>query len=139
MQLKWSKSKQMQTRAAMFSEQTKDPFRLEPLSLQASIHVRDRKSGSRPHKPSKFRFVAEQARGQKKTYTELYEARFKQSSASYPGENQTRLCIEQNNTAMDRSFNQCLSDSPLVSTIDDAVHGEMKHSTFIILTTLVCI
>ena len=132
MQLTWSKSKPIQPRAAMFSEQIDDPFHLEPLSFQASIHVRDRNSRSRPHKPRKFRFVTEQAPGRKQTSTESCEARIKQSSA-YPGETHARASIQQSNIAMDRSIHQCTPDSPLLGTLNDGVHGEMRHPMLILI------
>lgn len=124
MQLTWSKTRQ--PRAAMFSERRDDPFYLEPLSLQASIHVKDRNSRSRSHKPRKFRFVAEQVPGRKHTVPESCEARIRQSSA-YPGETRARASIQQSNIAMDRSINQCTPGSPFLGTLDDGVHGEMRH------------
>jgi hypothetical protein len=123
MQLTWSKSKPIQP---MFSEQTDDPFHLEPLSLKASIHARDRNSRSRPYKPRKFRFVAEQAIGQKQISTEIGEAHIQRSFAC-PGEKQARASCQQSNIALDRSIYQCTSTpgSPLLGTLDDGVHGKM--------------
>jgi hypothetical protein len=123
MQLTWSKSKPIQP---MFLEPIDDPFYLEPLSLKASLHVRDRNRGSRPYKPRKFRFVAEQATGRKQTSPETGEAHIRRSSA-YPGGKRARTSIQQSSIALDRSIYQCTSTpgSPLLGTLDDGVHGKM--------------
>jgi hypothetical protein len=39
---------------------------------------------------------------------------------------------------MDRSINQCTPGIPLLGTLDDGVHGEMRHP-ILILIILVCI
>jgi hypothetical protein len=127
MQLTWPKSKSIPPRAAMLSEQRDDPFHLEPLSLQASLHVRDRNSRSRPHKPRKFRFVAEQALERKQRSTELCETRITQSSVSL-GETQARTSVQQNSIA----------GSHLLGDLDDGVRGEMRYP-MLILIMLICI
>lgn len=135
MQLTWSKSKPIKPSAATFSEQTDDPFRLEPLSFQASIHVRDRNSRSRPHRSRKIRFVAEEAPGRKQASTEPCEACIKQISA-YPGETQARAFIQQSNIAMDRSLYQCTPGNPLLGTLDDVLHGELRYLILILIVLM---
>lgn len=129
MQLTWSKSKPIQSRVSMFLQPTEDPFHLEPLSLQASIHVRDRNSRSRPHKPRKFKFVAEKTPGRKQISTESCEARIGQSSA-YHGEPQARTSTQQSNTALDRPIHQISLGSPLPGTLDDDIQGKIRHPIF---------
>lgn len=125
MQLTW-KSKPVQSGATIFSKQTDDPFYLEPLSLQAFIHARDRDSRARPHKPRKFRFIAHQALGKKQTSGRSCDAPFKQSPA-YSNETKAGASVEQSNIKIDRSNHQCTPASPLLDTLDAGVYGEMKH------------
>jgi hypothetical protein len=122
MQLTWPKSKPIQSRAAILLQPTEDPFHLEPLSLQAPIHVKDRNSRSRPHKPRKFKFVAGKTPGQKQISTESFEARIGQSSACH-GEPPARTSTQQSNTALDRPIRQFSLGSPLPGTLDNDIQG----------------
>lgn len=126
MQLTWSRSKPTWPRADMSSEPTDDPFHLEPLSYQASIHVRDRSSRSRPYKPRKFKFVHEKASGRKLTSPGSHEVRIKQSSAR-ADEIQARNSVQQNNTTIDRSIDQGTPGSPLLEYFGKDVHGKIRH------------
>lgn len=132
MQLTWPKRKSIQPSAA-----TDDPFRLEPLSYHASIYARDPNSRSRPLKPRKFRFVAENAPSRKQTATESCQARVKPSSA-YVNETQACASVQQSNFSKDRSIDQCTYGSPLLGTLDDGARGEMRHPMFILIM-LICI
>jgi hypothetical protein len=136
MQLTWPKSKPIQPRAAMFLQPTEDPFYLEPLSLQASIQVRDRNSRSRPHKPRKFKFVVEKTPGRKHISTESCEAHIGQSSA-YHGEPQPWTSTQKSNTALDRPIHQIALGSPLSGTLDDDIQSKMRHH-MLISNILIC-
>lgn len=112
MQLIWSKkSKPTQPRPAVLPEQADDPFYLEPLSLQASIHVNARNSRCRSHYPRKFRFVSEQAPGRKHT-------------RGCSGEIQEHHFVQQDSIPTETSTNQ----SDLCNTLADGVHGKMRNS-----------
>jgi hypothetical protein len=127
MQLTWSKSKPTEPKANISSDQTDDPFHLDPLSLQASIHARDRNSRSRPKRSRNFKFVAEKAPRRKQPLTESCEARIVQSFANR-GEVQAHASVQQiDNTTNRSNFEYTLSNS-LLGALDDGVHGEMEHS-----------
>jgi hypothetical protein len=89
MQLTCSRSKPIQPRAAMFSEQIDDPFYLEHLSTQASIHVRDMKSRTRPLKSRKLTFIPEKNPCRKQTFAKSCQSPVTRSSACL-GESQSR-------------------------------------------------
>ena len=129
MQLKWSKTKSMQLKAPMFSKQTDDPFYLDPLSLRASIHLKDRNTRSQPHKPRRFRFVAE-APGRKQTSIESCETRIQRSSAN-PDETQARPFIQPSNIAIDRSIHQSTPCTPWLGTLDDGIHGKETSYSYV--------
>jgi hypothetical protein len=120
MQLTWSKIKPAKSRGAMFLEQTEHPFYLEPLSLRASIHFRDRNSRCRPHKPRKFRFVTERVPGRERASTESRGTKARNS-------------IHQSDTTIGGSINQCRLVSSLIGTLDDSTQGEMRHPILIFL------
>jgi hypothetical protein len=122
MQLTWSKRRPTQP---IFSEQTDEPFYLEPLSLQASIHFRDRKSQSRPRKPRKFKFIAERTPCCKQTSIEPCGAR-KQQGSAYLGEIGAQASLEQNSIAVERQVYQSTADSPLLGNLD-GTQGEKKY------------
>jgi hypothetical protein len=126
MQLTWPKSNSIPPRAAMLLEQTDDPFHLDPLSLQASLHVRGRNSRSRSHKPRKFRFVAEQALERNQRSTELCEARITQGSASLD-KTQAEASVQQNSIA----------GSPLLGDLYDGIRGEMRYP-MLVMIMLIC-
>lgn len=136
MQLTWSKSRPIQPKAVMFPGQTDDPFHLEPLSLQASIHFKDENSRSRSHRFRKIRFVAEEAPSRKQPSSESCGARIKQDSACTRG-NQAWASIQQSNIATDSSLYQCTPGSPVPRTFSDGDHGEIRY-LMIILVILTC-
>lgn len=130
MQLTWFKSTPAQSKEAIFSEQTNDPFHLEPLSLQASMHVRDRNSRSQPHKPRKFRFVSVHAPRPKHTFARQCETRAKLKPAS-SGKTQGQAHVQQSNIVTDRLVHNDTPGSSPLETPDDSFCGEIKHHVFI--------
>ena len=139
MQLTWPKSKSAQPDAAMLSEQKDDPFRLEPLSLQASIHVKDEASRSRPQKLRKFRFVIEQARVEKQPSTEFCGARRKQRSVCRSGTQQGVLPLQQS-SAENGEIRQCTPTRQSISPIapfEDVIRSKPSNSV-IILAIAIC-
>ncbi|KAH8196980.1 hypothetical protein TruAng_008839 [Truncatella angustata] len=81
MQLTWSKSKPQHSGAVVPSEYTDDPFYIEPLSRQASIHFMGNVSLVQSRKHQKYTFVAEHGPDQKQISTECNGACSEQSGA----------------------------------------------------------
>ncbi|KAH6646199.1 fungal-specific transcription factor domain-containing protein [Truncatella angustata] len=81
MQLTWSKSKPQHSGAVLPSEYTDDPFYIEPLSRQASVHLMGNVSLIQSRKRQKYTFVAEHTPDQKQISTECNGACSEQSGA----------------------------------------------------------
>jgi hypothetical protein len=121
MQLTWPKRKLRDE--DLVRNRKDDPFFLDPLSLRASFHIRDKSSRPRPHKPRKFKFVCEGGPEQKKgSGVPLVETRSRQGSA----------CIQQGTVAVEKPIGQCTPGSPLLKVPGDRVYGEMRHSADIL-------
>lgn len=134
MQLTWPKNRSTQPKA-MVSEQTDDPFHLEPLSIQASVHVRDGINSSRPYKRRRFRFVAEQAPDRKQTSSESCGARTKHSSA-YLDEVQELAPTQQSNIFAERTVYECTTGSPELDTLEGGIHGKTKHAILVLIVLI---
>jgi hypothetical protein len=122
MQLTWSEKKQPQPRAVNFLEQIDDPFHLEPLSLQASIHVKDRNARYRAHKPRNIRFVTEQVGGRKHPSKGSSEARKKEKNFC-SGAIQEIIPIQKFNISVDRTTEQGIPGIPLLAPLQVVDHG----------------
>ncbi|PMD40625.1 hypothetical protein L207DRAFT_554328 [Hyaloscypha variabilis F] len=122
MQLTWSEKKQPQPRAVNFLEQIDDPFHLEPLSLQASIHVKDRNARYRAHKPRNFRFVTEEVGGRKHPSTGSSEACRKEKHF-FSGAIQESVPIQKCNISVDRTTEQGIPGIPLLAPLQVVDHA----------------
>ncbi|KAE9367713.1 hypothetical protein N431DRAFT_416495 [Stipitochalara longipes BDJ] len=127
MQLIWSKSKPTQPKAVILPEQTGDPdaFHLEPLSLQASILVKDSNIRSRPHKPRKFRFVTERATRKKQPSTESFKARKYQKPVCA---SEFQASVSQSNISVGITTRPCTPGISPLETLEYDIH--VSSSTF---------
>lgn len=123
MQLKWSKINPKQPEVSVSSEQTHadDPFQLDPLSIQASFHLRSRIDLPRPRKPRNFRFVVEQAPIRRPPSTKSPQP---VDSFAGLGESEEKVSVRHSSNTVNEEVTQSTPSSPLIDTyLDNAVHG----------------
>lgn len=136
MQLKWPKSKPLQTKEDTFREQEVSPFYIEPMSLQASAIMRNSRSRRcRPSKPRCFKFIVEDVSSQKQSFLEANEARSRQES-SYTNRNQTQVPIQQSNSAFEGSTNRVNPNSSVPGRPGGENHGKMRRLLHLVVNLI---
>ncbi|KAH8810619.1 fungal-specific transcription factor domain-containing protein [Xylogone sp. PMI_703] len=113
--LTWpKKSQQNQHSVSTSPKQVDDTFFLEPLSLQASMHMRDKHGRPQPRRLQRFRFVnSAQAERQKRTLTSKPGVKV---SSVCPHEAREWTSTPQDTGTLNSAHHQCTRGSPLLRT-----------------------
>ncbi|EED12918.1 hypothetical protein TSTA_054290 [Talaromyces stipitatus ATCC 10500] len=114
MQLTWSRSESFQRRADLSFVRGDDPFYLEPLSFQASLHARSGFSRSVSQRYQKLEFVSKGISDQKQTSASCKPRTRRRLSSCY--EIEPRVPSKQRSISRDTTDHEITSRSPLFTS-----------------------